>query len=60
MPKGIPLWQEAFWAWMEVKQRIFNMHPNLGQEITRQPLYLNANICNEQNKMWGEEVNNKL
>ncbi len=37
-----------------------NIHPNLGQEITRQPLYLNANICNKQNIMWREEANNKL
>jgi hypothetical protein len=47
MLKGSPLWQATFRTWMKVRQGIFEIHPYLGQEIARQPLYFNPNICNE-------------
>lgn len=45
---------------MEVQQNTFIIHPYEGYKITRQPICLNLNVCNQHNHMWGEEVNNRF
>jgi hypothetical protein len=49
-----------FWAWIDVQPDTFIIHPYVGYKITRQSFYLNLNVCNHHNHMWGEEVNSKF
>jgi len=59
--KGFPLW---CWPYFELEWR-FNKTPlsfthMKDTKITRQPICLNFNVCNQHNHMWGEEVNNRF